>query len=62
MSEDKKKKKETEWGERDPNLQEASTFENWGTRDERLTQRVQLGRGELLDKPAKKEERRVKDK
>lgn len=50
MSEDKKKKKETEWGERDQNLQEAST------------QRVQLGRGELLDKPAKKEERRVKDK
>jgi hypothetical protein len=29
MSEDKKKeKKETEWGEGDPNLREVSTFEN----------------------------------
>lgn len=35
---------------------------DWATRDGRLTQRVQLGRGELLDKPDKKEEKRVKDK
>lgn len=47
MSEEKKKeKKETEWGERDPNLQEASTFENekketkWGEKDKTLSQKV----------------------
>ena len=50
MSEEKKKeKKETEWGERDSNLQEASTFENekekikWGEkekRDPRFSQKV----------------------
>jgi hypothetical protein len=31
---------------------------DWGTKDGRLIQRVQLGRGELLDKPDKKEGKR----